>query len=160
MSETTTEIATIVDSPAPVAGLASELANLSSGRITGYSSITGTDFASRKAVIKAMTSATPVADILGKTINLKDVVIQEVSLVNERTGELQAVPRITLIDADGSAYSATSDVLYKDVKTFFTILGTPNHWPEPVAVVVNKEKAKGAGHYFSLSFADDVAAKK
>ena len=151
MSETTvsTEIAPIENS-APVAGLGSELANLTSGRVAGYSSIQGTDFTSRVAVVSAMNGAVPVADNLGKTINLKDVVIQSVTLVNERTGELQEVPRITFIDDDGTAYSATSDVLYKDLKNFFAILGTPNNWPAPLPVKVTKEKAK-VGSFFTLS---------
>lgn len=149
MSETvSTELATI-ENAAPVAGLGAELANLSHGRINGYSSIVATDFGSRLTAITAMQAAVPVADNLGKTINLKDVIIQEVHLVSEQTGELNAVPRITFIDADGSAYSATSDVLYKDLKNFFAILGTPNHWPAPVPVQVVKEKAK-VGQYFTL----------
>ncbi|AYQ99920.1 single strand DNA binding protein [Arthrobacter phage Mendel] len=149
MSETvSTELSTI-ENAAPVAGLGSELANLSHGRVNGYSSIVATDFASRLTAITAMQAAVPVADNLGKTINLKDVIIQEVHLVSEQTGELNAVPRITFIDADGTAYSATSDVLYKDLKNFFAILGTPNNWPAPVPVQVVKEKAK-VGSYFTL----------
>lgn len=159
MSEnTTTEIA-VTEAVAPVAGLGVELANLTSGRVAGYCSIQGTDFGSRVAVVNAMTSASPVADNLDKLIMLKDVVIQEVQLVNERTGELQAVPRITLIDADGSAFSATSDVVFKDLKTFFSVLGTPNTWPAPLPVVVTKAKAKGAGYYFTLNIAPEPKGK-
>ena len=150
MSETTatpsTEVATIVDS---TPGLGAELANLGNGRIAGYSSVTATDFGSRIKVINAMQAAVPVADNLGKTINLVDVIIQSVTLTNERTGELEEAPRITFIDADGTAYAATSDVLYKDLKNFFAILGTPGNWPAPVPVQVVKEKAK-VGSFFTL----------
>jgi hypothetical protein len=158
MSETvSTELASI-ETPAAVAGLGAELANLSHGRINGYSSIVATDFGSRLTAITAMQSATPVADFLGKTINLKDVIIQEVHLANERTGEIVPVPRITFIDENGSAYSATSDVLYKDLKNFFAILGTPNNWPAPVAVQVVKEKAK-VGSFFTLKPASVTNSK-
>lgn len=149
MSETTTELATI-DNVAPVAGLGSELANLSAGRVSGYSSIQGTSFEARVAVITAISTAVPVADNLNKVILLKDVVIESVTLANERTGELQEVPRITFIAADGAAYSATSDVLFKDVKRVFSILGTPNNWPAPVPVKITKEKAK-VGSFFTLA---------
>lgn len=159
MSENTVsaELATI-DTPAPVAGLGAELANLSHGRINGYSSIVATDFGSRLTAITAMQAAVPVSENLGKTINLKDVIIQEVHLANERTGEIVPVPRITFIDEDGTAYSATSDVLYKDLKNFFAILGTPNNWPAPVAVQVVKEKAK-VGSFFTLKPATAAAGK-
>ena len=152
MSVETTELATIDNNVAAVPGLGSELANLASGRVAGYSSNKATDFGSRVGIVNAMTNAVPVADNLGKVINLKDVVIQSVSLVNERTGELQEVPRITLIDADGTAYSATSDVIFKDLKNFFAILGEPNAWPAPLPVTVTKEKAK-VGSLFRLSIA-------
>jgi len=152
MSVETTELATIDSNVAAVPGLGSELANLASGRVAGYSSNKATDFGSRVGIVNAMTNAVPVADNLGKVINLKDVVIQSVSLVNERTGELQEVPRITLIDADGTAYSATSDVIFKDLKNFFAILGEPNAWPAPLPVTVTKEKAK-VGSLFRLSIA-------
>jgi hypothetical protein len=145
-SPVSTELATIVDA---TPGLGAELANLGNGRVAGYSSVTATDFPSRIKVINAMQAAVPVSDNLGKTINLQDVIIQEVHLTNEVTGELNTVPRITFIDADGTAYSATSDVLYKDLKNFFAILGTPNNWPAPVPVQVVKEKAK-VGSFFTL----------
>ena len=148
MSETS-EIVTIDSNVAPVAGLAAELANLTRGTVSGYSSIQGNSFEDRVTLINAISAATPVADELGKPFLLKDVVIESVTLANERTGELQEVPRITFIDDKGRALAATSDVLFKDVKRTFAILSTPNNWPAPVPVVINKEKAK-VGSFFTL----------
>jgi hypothetical protein len=148
MSETT-EIATIES--APVAGLANELTNLNNGNVAVFSTVKGADHKSRLTTLKALGNATPVADHLGKTINLKDVIVQQISLVNERTGELQDVPRITLLDADGKAFHAISDVLYKDLKNVFAILGMPHTWPAPLPVAVLKEKGKG-GNFFTLSY--------
>ena len=148
-----TAVATIDNAAvAPIAGLAGELVNLSKGTVVGYSSNKATDFGSRVGIVNALTNATPVADNLDKVINLKDVVIQSVSLVNERTGELQEVPRITLIDANGTSFHATSDVIYKDLKNFFAILGDPSLWPAPLPVKVSKEKGK-VGSFFTLSIA-------
>jgi len=156
MSETTAEIATIVDT---TPGLSSELANLSSGRLNVFSTIQGNDFGSRVKVINALTAAVPVADNLDKQINLANVVIQSVILPNQTTGELEEVPRITLIDADGTAYATTSGPIYKDLKNVFAILGMPSNWPGAVPVVASKEKAKGAGHYFTLSVVQPPAKK-
>ena len=150
MSENT-ELATIVDS-APVAGLASELVSLSNGQVAVFSTVKGVDHKSRLTTLTALKSATPVADHLGKIINLQNVVIQQITMANERTGELQDVPRITLLDADGKAYHAISDVVYKDLKDVFAILGMPHTWPAPLPVVVNKTKGK-VGSFFSLSIA-------
>jgi len=150
MSETT-EIVTIDSSVAPVAGLANELANLNNGNVAVFSTVKGADHKSRLVTLKALGNATPVADHIGKTINLKDVIVQQISMVNERTGELQDVPRITLLDADGKAFHAISDVLYKDLKNVFAILGMPHTWPAPLPVAVNREKGK-TGSFFTLTY--------
>ena len=155
---TTNEIATIESAAAPVAGLSNELANLGAGRLSVYSSITGTDFKSRVAVIKALTNATPIADNIGKTFLLQNVVIQNITMTNERTGELQEVPRITFIDSDGSAFHAISDVLYKDLKNVFAILGQPSQWPAPLLVKVEKIQGK-AGKFFTLTVEDEPVKK-
>lgn len=152
MSENTNEIVVADSAVAPVAGLANELANLNSGRVAVFSTVKGADHASRLTTLAALSNAVPVADNLGKTINLANVVIQQISLVNERTGELQEVPRITLLDADGTSYHAISDVVYKDLKNVFAILGMPHTWPAPLPIKVTKEKAK-TGSFFTLSIA-------
>jgi len=87
-------------------------------------------------------------------------VIQSVNLVNQSTGELEEVPRVTLIDEDGTAYSTVSSPVYKDLKNVFAILGMPAHWPAAVPVKVTKEKAKGAGHYFTLTVIEGPAPAK
>ena len=148
MSEAT-EIATIES--APVAGLATEIPNLNSGQVAVFSTVKGADHKSRLVTLKALGNAVPVADNIGKTINLANVVVQQISMVNERTGELQDVPRVTLLDADGTAYHCISDVVYKDLKNTFAILGMPSTWPAPLPVKVEKTKGK-TGSFFSLSY--------
>lgn len=146
MSETT-EIA-VIENTAP--GLGNELANLSSGRLDVFSTITGTDFDSRVKVINALTAATPVAQNLNKVINLKDVVIQSVIMPDQTTGDLGEVPRVTLIAEDGTAFSAMSGPLYKDLKNVFAILGMPHTWPSAVPVKVT-QGGEGVRKYFTLT---------
>lgn len=150
MSEAT-EIA-VIDS-APVAGLATELANLNNGQVAVFSTVKGADYQSRLKTLAALSNATPLADHLDKQINLRDVVIQQISMVNERTGELQDVPRITLLDDSGVSYHAISDVVYKDLKNVFAILGMPHTWPAPLPIFVTKNKGK-VGNFFTLSVGD------
>jgi hypothetical protein len=131
--------------------LANELASMNSGVGPAVlSTIRGTDHASKLGTIDALTNAVPLADNLGKTINLVNVVIQSVEMPDERTGVIAPVPRVTLIDADGSAYHAMSAVVYTDLKNFFGILGMPHTWPAPLPVAASKAKAK-TGQYMTLS---------
>lgn len=132
--------------------LSNELATMNSGKLSVFSTVQGTDFKSRVTVLDAMTNATPIADEIGKPFNLKDVIIQSVEMANERTGELQAVPRITFITDDGRAFHAISGVLYNDLKNIFAILGMPSSWPAALPLVVERIKGK-QGHFFTARVA-------
>jgi len=153
MSENTAELA-VIETPT-VSGdtLTRELATMASGQGPAVmSTIRGTDFASKLQTIDALTNATPLADNLNKTIQLVNVVIQHVEMPDEKTGELKPVPRVTLIDKDGTTFHAMSAVVYSDLKTFFGLLGMPHTWPTPLPVVATKGKAK-TGQYITLSIA-------
>lgn len=132
--------------------LRDEIANLAKGNLNIFSTVTATDFNSRKRVINAMSSSEPVADHLNKKLEVTDVIVQAIEMENEQTGKLQTVPRIVLLTADGKAYHAISDGLYRSVQNMLVVLGHPNTWPEPVGVTVSKEKGK-AGNYFTAKIA-------
>jgi len=159
MSENTSAIAVIEDSASSAAVLSNEIANLSNGQVNVFSTITGNDFNSRATVLDAIGNATPLAENLNKTIQLKDVVVQQIEMVDERTGELKAQPRITLIDADGSSYHVISGVVFKDLKTFFGVMGMPAVWPSPLPVSAETGKA-GTGKYITLKVVRSAPASK
>jgi hypothetical protein len=158
MSENTSAIAVIEDSAVSAASLSNEIANLSRGQVNVFSTITGTDHASRLSVVEAMGNSVPLDDNIGKKINLANVVVQQIEMADQATGELRAQPRITLIDADGSSYHVISGVVFKDLKNFFGILGLPSSWPAPLPVVASKESAK-VGKFITLKIAKAPAAK-
>lgn len=141
------------------AALSNEIANLSKGQVNVWSTITGTDFNSRVEVINAMGNAAPLAENLNKTINLKDVVVQQIEMADERSGELRPQPRITLIDADGTSYHVISGVVFKDLKNFFGILGMPATWPSPLPVAAETGKAS-TGKFITLKIAKAAPAAK
>jgi len=159
MSENTSAIAVIEDSAVSAASLSNEIANLSHGQVSVFSTITGTDFGSRVAVVDAMGNAVPLDDNIGKIINLKDVVVQQIEMADQATGELRSQPRITLIDADGSSYHVISGVVFKDLKNFFGILGMPATWPAPLPIVAEKSAAK-VGKFISLKIAKGAPTSK
>lgn len=142
-------IAIVEDSSVSSAALSNEIANLASGRVSVFSTIQGDDFASKLAVIDALDNAVPLADNIGKVINLQDAVVQHIEMADERTGELRSQPRVTLVDADGSAYYVISSVVFKDLKTYFGVLGMPHTWNAPLAVAAEKGKAK-VGSFITL----------
>lgn len=138
--------------------VAGAIAGLNDASASYYTSIKGTDLSARKAIAKAMTNSKPVADSLGKTINLRDIIVQYVEVVqNQETGEVAAAPRVTLIDESGEAFHATSDGLLTSVRNLFATLGEPDSWTgsdgkrESIAVNVTEERSRSGYRYMTIN---------
>jgi hypothetical protein len=138
MSETNSAIAVIEDSAVSAAALSNEIANLSRGQVNVWSAVTPGDHLSKIAILDAMGNSVPLQDNTGKTIQLVNAVVQQIEMADEKTGEMKAQPRITLIDVDGSSYHVISNVVFKDLKNFFGVLGMPSTWPAPLPVAAEK----------------------
>lgn len=124
---------------------------LNSGSPALYSSFKGDDFESNKAQIQALTNSQPVADHLGKKIALTNVIVQSADMVNEKSGEVQSVPRITLVDKDGNSFHTISGPLMRDLENVIGMMGDPASWPQPLDVSVTEEKGNGGYKFFKLS---------
>lgn len=122
MTDTTTDIA-IVDS---------QLTPNPKG-VKAYSSVTGDDKATKVMVFNAVTNAESLGDKLGEVLTIQNIVIAPVELESEATGKLEVQPRVTLIDANGKGYYATSGGIYDGVNQLRTIFGEPSpdndDWP-------------------------------
>ena len=141
--------------PADVAvsanGLQASINAMKSGGSNVMSTFTGSEHADKLKVIAAMTAAVPVADNLGKTIKLSNVVIQPIEMADDNTGELTTVPRIILVDADGTSYSAISSGIFRSLENIFGILGQPSEWPEPLEVHVSEARSRAGFRFMTLN---------
>lgn len=72
-----------------------------------------------------------IMDVIGSTLEVKDVIIQRGSRTDTKTGEMIVYPRITLIDKDGITYSTNSIGIYHGLQRAITMFGEPT-WDEPV----------------------------
>jgi len=151
MSEST-EVATIDNSNS----IDGAIAQLKNGTTPMYSSIKGDNEESRLTVLDAVMGSLPIAEHLGKTISLANVIVQPVEMADEATGELNTQPRVILIDTDGTAYHAITKVLFRDIQNVIAIVGEPHEWSNPMQVQVVKE-GNGARKFFTLK---RVTAKK
>lgn len=89
-----------------------------------------------------------IADHIGKEINVKDVIIEPVDIVDEKTGEVRTTPRVTLIDVSGHTFTATSYGIYNSLKRIFGLYGSPT-WEEGIPVRV-RQITNGANRIFTL----------
>ena len=126
------------------------IASMQENSTSVYSSIQGDSFEDRVAVVAAITDAEPLADHLGQTIWLKDIVAHSVTITDEETGEVSVQPRTILIDKDGKAYSAVSGVIVNRLTTIVNVIGQPHTWPSPLPIRVTREKGSGARTFFEV----------
>lgn len=150
VNTTSGELVTIEDSAAvPVATLADKIADLQSGGTGGIlSTITGTDFESKLEVLGAMNNSKPLSENLGKKILVKNIIVQPIVMENETTKQMEAQPRVIFIEEDGKAFHAISNVLFRDVNDWFSILGHPSEWAAPLPIVV-KQEGVGTRKFFT-----------
>lgn len=136
-----------------------EIVAIAQGNEAFYSSIKGNDPATKIAVLTAMSNAVSLADNLGKPLNIVNVLVQEVSLKNEDTGKVELAPRTTLIDADGTAYSATSIGIFSSMKQLLKIGEDLLNKPEaPIAMFAIEQGVKPK-QYMTIQYGTPKARK-
>lgn len=82
-----------------------------------------------------------VSDNVGKEIELKYWFTHSIQLLDNKTGELQTVPRCVLIDKDGNAFSASSDGVFRALSTLISSFGDGD-LPEGLKVKFAQRKTR------------------
>ena len=136
-----------------------EIANLSKGQTSVFSTITGDGFAPKAALLAALSNSVAVQENLDKHIELVNIVVESIDLVNEGSGELETQPRVILVDADGTAYHAISGPMFRDVQRLLAVMGHPATWPAPLGVKIARE-GQGTRKYFVLKLDLEAAPAK
>lgn len=128
--------------------------SLNDGNVSIYSTVEGNDFNAQKATLNAITNSEAIVDHTGKKIMLKNFVIQASTMIDDETGEERDILRTILIAADGKAYHAVSDGLFKALQNFTAILGHPSTWPdEGVGVVAQEIKGRRGFRFLTIKLA-------
>ena len=116
-----------------------------------YCSIT--DDGTRKskiAIFNAINGADEsLADHIGETIEVVNVVAHPVTLVDEETGESFQTLRTVLVDKKGVSYTAVSQGITSALSRIFSIVGSPddNAWVnEPVKMKIKQVKTRNGNN--------------
>lgn len=80
-----------------------------------------------------------VGDYINKVINVKDVLAEQIQVVNEETGEADLAIRVVLIDDKGESYQAVSAGIFNALKKAITMFGSPT-WDEPLPCLIKQVK--------------------
>lgn len=128
------------------------LAGLTDESASYFSTITGEDMESRKTVFNAVQSAEPIANYVGKTIAIANIIVQRVEVTSEN-GEVDVTPRVIFLDDKGKAYAGLSTGLLRSAENILHFLGDPSTWEEPVKVVVSEKRGRRGFRFYTLDLA-------
>lgn len=156
--DVSTDVATVDEVEATsssVMNVAKIVQGMANGELQMYTTVKGGDKASKLAVLAAITDSEALSDHLRETFNVKDFIIQVIQMPDEKTGEVNDVPRIILISDDGKAYHAISAGVLQSLRNFSGVLGEPSATNEnwPVAVMCDEVKGRNGYRFMTLKLA-------
>lgn len=136
----------IVPTTAPDNAIVANFANTSGALYCSFKPETDAD---RAILFNAMNAPdVKISDHIGQEITIRDIIVEPVEIVDDKTGEIRTSPRTILIDSDGHTYSATSYGIYNALRRLVAIFGAPT-WENGVTVRV-KQISRGANRIFTL----------
>ena len=102
--------------------------------------------ASKVKIFNAINGADEsIADHIGETIEVVNVVAHPVTLIDENTGEEVNTLRTVFIDKKGVAYTAVSQGITSALSRIFSLIGSPDNgaWEkEPVKMKIKQVKTR------------------
>ena len=107
--------------------------------------------AKRSELFNALSAkSTNISKMIGKVINLTNVVFQGRNLTDKETSEFRKAMRVIFIADDGEVYHSYSAGILNSVKTFLSVYGTPDTWDKPIPVTVERVTMKSGDQTFTL----------
>ena len=104
-----------------------------------YCSIVVDTEESKKQLFNALESCDALLnDCVGQEIELKDIYVEERTIIDDETGETKYKFRTILFDASGQTYATGSYGIYNIVRKIVSIYGLPSTWENPIKVKVSK----------------------
>lgn len=82
-----------------------------------------------------------IADFINKRLSIVNVLVEVREILNEDTGEVEAAPRVVLIDEKGESYQAVSKGIFSAVQNAYTVFGEAP-WNPPLQIEVKQKPVK------------------
>lgn len=108
-----------------------------------YCSIHADTQEDRLDIYEAVSNSESLDDMVGKVVEVENVIIQPVEMTDNATGEVTLRNRIVLITPDGEAYGCTSTGVETSMRNLFAIVGCPPWTPAIAFEVVKKQGRNG-----------------
>lgn len=115
---------------------------------------TSLDFATTlkaEAALKAIDASGPLADMIGKSIELVHLVAHKVTLTNPETGEAKDAIRLILIDKNGAGFHCVSEGILTSLKMLTSVLDRKPPFDPPLKVTPKQVNTQGGRRVFKLT---------
>lgn len=109
-----------------------------------YSSFKPKTTEERKKLFNALEKCDVVInDIVGQTIEVKDIIVSEYPRKDKETGEeMSKGHRTILFDKENKSYVTASNYFFIAIAKLLTTFGEPDTWPEPMTIKIVKKAVK------------------
>ena len=114
-----------------------------------YCSIHAESQEDRLDIYEAVSNSMPLDDMVGKVVEVENVIIQPIEMTDNATGEVALRNRIVLITPNGDAYGCTSTGVETSMRNLFAIVGCPP-WNPPIAFDVVKKQGRNGYKFTTL----------
>lgn len=114
-----------------------------------YCSIHAETQEDRLDIYEAVSNSLSLDDMVGKVVEVENVIIQPVEMTDTATGEIMQRNRIVLITPKGDAYGCTSTGVETSMKNLFSIVGCPP-WNPAIKFEVVKKQGRNGYKFTSL----------
>jgi len=92
-----------------------------------------------------------VGDFINKTIVVKHVYCEMVTLTDSETGEQTVAPRTVLIGEDGTGYGTCSKAVFGSLSKLFGMCGEPSTWKTPKHIEVRQVNSGAVNKCLTLA---------
>ena len=83
-----------------------------------------------------------ISDHINEKLFIENVILEEIQLTDNETGEITTAIRTVLIDPKDNSYQAVSKGVFNSIKQIISIFGEPITWVEPLEVEVKQVKVE------------------
>lgn len=131
---------------------------LTENRVVAYSSLKSETFEDKQLLYNAQNNPDKsLADFINEVIMLKNVYVEQIQMEEEvngiGTGKFMTLPRIVLIDDEGTSYQAVSMGIFQCLAKIFNLFGQPQSWGEGLPLKVKQVKTRKGYSALTLEIA-------
>lgn len=126
-----------------------KISAIAAGELGVYSTINATSFDGKIATFSALNDATPLSEQIGNVLPVTNIVMQAVQ-IGQTDGTVVDAIRTILVTEDGTAFSASSEGLYRSVQNILGLLGHPSTWPGPFYCSVVEKRSRNGFRFMTI----------